>query len=301
MKKVAILASDNLIPGLADQREDAFERDEQMGKLVPTFKNHDMQLDLIRWREANEKAPDYDVFLPLLVWDYFDGNEAAFMAEMAKASEKTNIINPFEVLKWNANKSYLDELERAGAPVIETVKLDRVAETGITKAFEELRTDKIVIKPQIGGGAWRQVLYEKGTTFPAKDELPPEGAMVQAFLPSVLDEGEYSFVYFDGQYSHGVQKNAKSGDYRIQSLYGGTEQAYTATAEERETARQVLDCLDYTPLYARVDLIRGQDGMLKLIELEMLEPYLYLAHAEGEGADNKGAQMLAKALLKRLA
>ena len=62
----------------------------------------------------------------------------------------------------------------------------------------------------------------------------------------------------------------------------------------------MLDALDYTPLYARIDLIRGLDGTLKLIELEMLEPYLYLAHSEGEAGDNKGAHMLAKALLKRL-
>jgi len=62
----------------------------------------------------------------------------------------------------------------------------------------------------------------------------------------------------------------------------------------------VLDALDFTPLYARVDLLRGRDGKLKLIELEMIEPYLYLAHAEGEGADNKGAQKLAKALAKKL-
>ena len=62
----------------------------------------------------------------------------------------------------------------------------------------------------------------------------------------------------------------------------------------------VLDALDFTPLYARVDLLRGLDGQLKLIELEMIEPYLYLAHAEGEGGENKGAIRLAEALLKTL-
>ena len=300
MKKIAILASDNMMPGHANEREDSFERDEEMGKLVPAFAAQGMELDLIRWRDAAEKADDYDAMLPLLVWDYFEGNEAAFTAEMAKAGTKTKLYNNFKTLRWNANKSYLDELENHGAPVISTITVKRVTETGVSRAFEELKTETLVIKPQVGGGAWRQVLYKKGDPFPSKDDLPPEGAMIQAFLPSVVKEGEYSFLYFGGKFSHGLIKRPKSGDYRIQSLYGGTEETYEPSSQERASAREVLDALDFTPLYARVDLLRGRDGKLKLIELEMIEPYLYLAHAEGEGADNKGAQKLAKALAKKL-
>ena len=300
MKKIAILASDNMMPGHANEREDSFERDEEMGKLVPAFAAQGMELDLIRWRDAAEKADDYDAMLPLLVWDYFEGNEAAFTAEMAKAETKTKLFNNFKTLRWNANKSYLDELENHGAPVISTITVKRVTETGVSRAFEELKTETLVIKPQVGGGAWRQVLYKKGDPFPSKDDLPPEGAMIQAFLPSVVKEGEYSFLYFGGQFSHGLIKRPKSGDYRIQSLYGGTEETYEPSSQERASAREVLDALDFTPLYARVDLLRGRDGKLKLIELEMIEPYLYLAHAEGEGADNKGAQKLATALAKKL-
>jgi len=300
MKKIAILASDNMMPDLPDQRDDAFERDEQMGKLVPAFAALDMALDLLPWRKAAELAGDYDAMLPLFVWDYFEGNEKAFIAEMAKVDAQTRLFNPFSVIKWNADKSYLDELDSSGAPVIETLILERVTEAGVERAFAKLKADKIVIKPVIGGGAWRQVLYEKGDPFPDKGDLPPEGAMVQAFLPSVIEEGEYSFLYFGGRFSHGLIKRPKKGDYRIQSLYGGWEEKYDPTETERTAARQVLDALDFTPLYARVDLLRGLDGGLKLIELEMLEPYLYLSYADGEGGENKGAQRLAEALAKRL-
>ena len=300
MKKVAILASDNMLPGHPEQRADFFERDEQMAKLVPAFAAQDMILDLIPWRGSSEVADNYDAILPLFVWDYFEGNEAAFTAEMAKVETQTHLFNDFSTLKWNANKTYLDELERQGAPVIGTITVERVNETAVKKAFEELRTDKLVIKPQIGGGAWRQVLYKKGDPFPEKDTLPPEGAMIQAFLPSVIEEGEYSFLYFGGQFSHGLIKRPKKGDYRIQSLYGGTEDTYVPSGAERASARSVLNVLDFTPLYARVDLLRGLDGKLKLIELEMIEPYLYLSHAEGEGADNLGAQKLAEVLAKKL-
>ncbi|WP_371396449.1 RimK family alpha-L-glutamate ligase [Fretibacter rubidus] len=300
MKKIAILASDNMMPDASNQRDDSFERDEQMGKIVPAFATLGMTAELIRWREASARADEFDAMLPLLVWDYFEGNEQAFLSEMAKAEQKTKIFNPFSKLKWNANKSYLDELEHAGAPVIETITVDGVTPSGITKAFAELRTDTVVIKPQVGGGAWRQVLLKQGEPMPARSELPPQGAMIQAFLPSVKSEGEYSFLYFGGQFSHGLIKRPKDGDYRIQSLYGGTEESYTPTKDERAAARAVLDALDFTPLYARVDLIRGLDGQLKLIELEMIEPYLYLSHAEGEAGDNKGALKLGAALLKKL-
>ena len=300
MKKVAILASDNMMPGHPNQRPDFFERDEQMSKLVAAFKAYGMELDLIAWRGASEKAAQYDAVLPLFVWDYFEGNETAFKMEMAKVDAQTQLLNDFTKLKWNVNKSYLDELAGRGAPVIGTVTVDCVSESAVQKAFEELETDKIVIKPQIGAGAWRQVLYEKGAPFPSKDELPPEAAMIQTYLPKVVEEGEFSFLYFDGQFSHGVIKRPKSGDYRIQSIYGGTEETYQPSRSERAAARLVLSALDFTPLYARVDLLRGLDDQLKLIELEMIEPYLYLTHAEGEGGENKGARRLAEALLKRL-
>ena len=300
MKKIAILAADNMIPGHANEVEDLVERDEEMGKLIPAFAAQGMTLDLIPWREAAAKADEYDAMLPLLVWDYFEGNEADFIAEMAKAEAKTKLFNDFKTLSWNANKSYLDELEHEGAPVISTITVERVTETGVARAFEELETDTLVIKPQVGGGAWRQVLYKKGEPFPSKDELPPEGAMIQAFLPSVVEEGEYSFLYFGGQFSHALIKRPKSGDYRIQSIYGGTEETYEPSSQERASARAVLNALNFTPLYARVDLLRGRDGKLKLIELEMIEPYLYLTHAKGEGAENKGAQKLAESVAKRL-
>lgn len=300
MYSIAILASDNMLPDAEDARTDVFELDEQMGKIIPTFAEQGLKVDLVRWRDAAKEADNFDAMLPLFVWDYFEGNEKAFLSEMAKADSKTNLFNPFDVLKWNSNKLYLEQLESGGAPVIRTLTVERVTERAVGAAFETLKTDILVIKPQVGGGAWRQVLYKKGDPFPSKDELPPKDAMIQAFLPSVKEEGEYSFLYFGGQFSHAVNKKPKSGEYRIQSTYGGTEEPYTPSSKERETARSVLDSLDFTPLYARVDLLRGLDGRLKLIELEMIEPYLYMTFAEGEGAENKGAKKLAAALRKRL-
>ena len=299
-KRIAILVSANLLPDHPDQREDVFELDEEMGKLIPAFAALGVECITLDWRKAAEQAKLFDAMLPLFVWDYFENNQEEFLSTMAKVEQGTKLFNPFHVLQWNSNKSYLDEMEAQGAATIPTVTLPRATQTEISRAMDELQSEKIVIKPDIGGGAWRQVLYQKGDPFPSKDELPPEGAMVQPFLSSVTEEGEYSFLYFGGAFSHALQKKPQSGDYRVQSIYGGLEFPYTPTSEERRQARSILDTLDFTPLYARVDLLRGNDGRLLLIELEMIEPYLYFSFAEGEGGENKGAQRLAKAVLKKL-
>ncbi len=300
MKKIAILASDNMMPSATQQRADIFELIEQMGKLVPAFAARNMELELLPWRGSAQKASKYDAVLPLFVWDYFEGNEAEFMSEMAALSRQSLLLNPYEILAWNANKTYLDGLKTLGAPVIETLTLAQVTQEGVRAALQHFGTDSLVIKPQIGGGAWRQVLWHAREAFPDQSTLPPDAALVQPFLPSVVEEGEYSFLYFDGQFSHGLLKRPKKGDYRIQSIYGGREVAHTPSRADQQTAQDILACLDFTPLYARIDLLRGRDGQLKLIELEMLEPYLYLAFADGEGGENAGAQKLAAALVKRL-
>ena len=300
MKKIALLISDNLIPETENAQVDIFELDEEVGKLVPALANIGMDLVQVRWREIAERAGEFDAILPLLVWDYFEGNEEAFLTAIAKAEAVTPVLNGFDIIKWNADKSYLDEMEDRGASVIRTLTVDRVTPTNVARAFVELDTDTIVIKPKVGGGAWRQVLHRQGEPFPDAGQLPPEGALLQAFLPSVKEEGEYSFLFFGGRYSHAVRKTPKAGDYRIQSRYGGVEETYTPSQAERDSARETLDVLDFTPLYARVDLLRGRDERLKLIELELIEPYLYFPHAKGEGGENEGAQNFAAALQSAL-
>ena len=300
MIKVALLISDNLLPFMEDARPDRFELLEEMEKLTPALAAQGMELVEVRWREIAARAGEFAAILPLMVWDYFEGNEAAFLSAIAKAEAVTPVFNGFDIIKWNADKSYLDDLAARGAPVIRTLSVEQVSRRLVSRAFEELKTDTLVIKPRIGGGAWRQVLYKKGDVFPSTDELPPEGALLQAFLPSVLEEGEYSFLYFGGRFSHAARKTPKAGDYRIQSIYGGAEETYSPNHAEQKTAQDILDVLDFTPLYARVDLLRGSDGQLKLIELELIEPYLYLPHAKGEGGENEGAQRFAAALKMKI-
>jgi len=300
-KKIALLVSENLVPGSAEPDAFSHEHEEEIAKLVPAFLEHDLEIEQVIWNSAPERAHEFDAMMPLFVWDYFDNNEEEFLQVMAKIENETRLFNKFSILRWNMNKSYLDDMEAHGAATIPTVKLDRVSEKGVQRAMDEFEVDKVVIKPDIGAAAWRQVLHNKGEPLPDREEMPPGGALVQPYLESVETEGEYSFLYFGNAFSHALRKLPKKGDYRVQALHGGREEPYTPTKEDREQARSILDVLEFTPMYARVDLIRGNNGRLLLIELEMIEPYLYLPFAEGEGGNNTGAQKLAKAVAKKLA
>ena len=298
-KKVAVLASDNMMPGAENAREDAFERDEQMGKLVPCLAARGVECELVRWREAAKRAGEFDAVMPLLCWDYWDDREA-FLAEMERAAERTRVFNAPKMLRWNTDKIYLQQFADGGVPTLPTRFVDEVGEAEVLDGFERFGTDTLVIKPRVGAGAWRQALVRMGEPLPGADALPPGAAMIQPFMEAVATEGEVSMLWFGGELSHALRKLPKAGDYRIQSLYGGREVPHEAENELRALATAVLGALPELPLYARVDCLRGNDGEWKLIELELVEPYLYLGLSEGEGADNKGANLFADKLVRAM-
>jgi hypothetical protein len=137
-------------------------------------------------------------------------------------------------------------------------------------------------------------------------EALPEGplldrpGMIQPFLPSVAGEGEFSFLFVDNAFSHAVIKRAQPGDYRIQPRYGGASLRIEPARKDLSAAEAVLARLDLlfpgvVPLYARVDMARGADGGLKLMELELIEPYLFVEEGPEIGA------MFARGLKRRLA
>ena len=124
--------------------------------------------------------------------------------------------------------------------------------------------------------------------------------MVQPLLPSLAEEGELSLVYFRGELSHAVRKTPKAGDFRIQEHWGGRFRLTEPNAGERASGQRTLDAMlacspiDEMPLYARVDLVRDLEGRLCTIELEVIEPSLYLEHAPPE-ATERFARLLAEA------
>jgi hypothetical protein len=118
--------------------------------------------------------------------------------------------------------------------------------------------------------------------------------MIQPFITAIATEGEFSFLFIDGDFSHALVKRNATGDYRIQEAYGGRSARIDPAKRDQAQARAVLDALDAPPLYARVDMVRGPDGRLLLMELEVIEPFLFPQDGPHIGA------MLGRALQKRL-
>ncbi|MBX9796905.1 MAG: hypothetical protein K2Y03_08480, partial [Sphingomonas sp.] len=140
----------------------------------------------------------------------------------------------------------------------------------IAAAFERFGTAQLVVKPQISAGSDRTVRLARGDP---PVSLP--AAILQPYLPAIVEEGELSLLYVDGAFSHAVRKRARADDFRCQPQYGGTLSLAEPLPGWRAVAGQALAALPAPPLYARVDLIRLADGSAAVMEVEAIEPDLY--------------------------
>lgn len=275
MSRIGFLACADTLPGEGPRRGDAFEHDLEVAALRPAFAEAGLELVELDWRAPLSEFPGIALVLLGTAWDYQDHPEG-FLAKLeALAARGIAVCNPPEVVRWNTDKTYLRELGEQGAPIVPTLYLDEVDRAGVLAAMASLDTHDVVVKRQIGAGGLGQHRFTRDTP-PEQDWHMGRPCMVQPFLPSITEEGEYSFVFIDGAFSHAIRKRAAAGEYRIQSLYGGSETVHQPSPEDLESARQVLAALTFADLlYARIDMIRLPDGQLAVMEAELIEPYLY--------------------------
>ncbi|MEP7315864.1 MAG: hypothetical protein ABI667_04130 [Sphingomicrobium sp.] len=230
---------------------------------------------------TDDSAYDTDIILPLVAWGYHL-DPGCWHARLDRLEEmEIPVANPVAVLRWNSDKKYLIELEAKGVPTIPT----RFVAALDAAAIEDARLDfggDLVIKPPVSASASGTFLMEAGSEVP-RDALGSP-MMIQPFLRAIMDEGEYSLLMFEGQFSHSIIKRPKSGDYRVQPHLGGREHPCTPPDGAIALARAALALAPEPPVYARVDMVRGNDGALKVIELELIEPSLWLEHAPDGGA-----------------
>ncbi|MEJ6595964.1 hypothetical protein [Parasphingorhabdus sp.] len=240
----------------------------------------------------------YDLVLPLLVWGY-QRNCARWFALLDRLEQqRIKIANPVSVLRWNSDKSYLLELEKAGVAVVPTLITEALTAKDIAEAAQTFGSDELVIKPPISGGADGTFRLQKDQPLP--EEIAGKTMLIQPFQPAIEQEGEYSLFYFSGAYSHAIIKRPATGDFRVQEFLGGSESgtdcppgAQGLAVQARQAAEQILGT--GTLFYARVDMLRDPDGYFRLMELELIEPSLFFEHAADEGASFR------QAVLTRLA
>ncbi|HET8566718.1 MAG TPA: hypothetical protein VFL77_09635 [Solirubrobacterales bacterium] len=230
----------------------------------------------VAWDEPGAGWDGFDLCLVRSTWDYHDKHDE-FLAWAARVEAAGRLRNPADLIAWNSDKSYLRELEQGGVTIVPTAWVAPGAGTELDALLADRGWEEAVVKPTVDLGA-RNLHRVRGGEGSAAltDALARGGTMVQPFLPSLESEGELSLVYIAGTFSHAVRKRPAPGDFRVQSIWGGTVEPAVPRPTEIELAERALAHLDEPPLYARADLVTGPDGDPCLIELELIEPNLYL-------------------------
>lgn len=276
MKKVAFLSMDSL-EGFSCYDHLLYEPLNKLG----------WKAQQVSWKSKDIDWNDYDSVIVRSTWDYQDEPEKFLKVLEQINDSKAVLLNDIEVMKWNMNKNYLFDLAKKGVSIPPTLLLDEYDYNKISKSFNEFQCDEIVIKPLISASAFNTFRIRKNNLNDYNDNLQStfrnRSFLIQPFLTSIIDEGEYSLFYFGGKYSHTILKTPKTEDFRVQEEHGGILKLVEPEKQMKSSAEKILRFIPKL-LYGRIDLARTEKDNFVLMELELIEPSLYLNMAPESAA-----------------
>jgi glutathione synthase/RimK-type ligase-like ATP-grasp enzyme len=250
---------------------------ENKGLIVKRAVWNDLQID---WKQ-------FDVVILKSPWDYHDNFDSFILWLSDLDKDGIKILNPFKTILWNSDKHYLQQIADDGLPVIESVFLEKGIAPNLEELLDKSSYEKLIIKPCISASAKNTILLTFDNVSSIQNEinglLANESFLVQPFMEEIL-QGELSFMFFNGGFSHSTLKVPKTGDFRVQSEYGGTAKKINADIVHLQAASKYVEKYGKGTLYARVDGIIS-NGTFVLMELELIEPYLFL-NCHEHGFDN---------------
>jgi glutathione synthase/RimK-type ligase-like ATP-grasp enzyme len=247
------------------------------------------------WRDPALDITRFDLVVLRTCWDYHL-RIAEFLNWLQRTAFTVPVLNTLETVQWNYSKFYLQELEAQGIEIAPTVF---VADESLSAADRERIKgwQKIVVKPAVSATAHNMWLAESRSFFQESEPVQKmQGPyLVQQFVPEVVTNGEISFIYIDGSYSHAVLKRAATGEFRVQRDFGGRAEPLQPPAALLEQADEIASAVPCVrdSLYCRIDAVE-KDGRLLLMELELIEPELFL------GLADNAAGAFAAAILRKL-
>lgn len=243
---------------------------------IPFLNELGWHVETISWRDKTVDWNDFECVIIRTTWDYQKSPHEFLEVLREIDASKARLENSLKIVEWNLSKLYLRELETENIKIVPTLWDEKtVDETSFQRWLSYFKTDEIIIKPIISATAeftyrLKEFVPELTATFANK------AFMVQPFMPKVVSEGEFSLFYFGGIYSHTILKTPKPKDFRVQEEHGGIITQITPSEKLLQTARQVFEFIKPIPLYARVDFVRDETDNFCLMELELIEPALYL-------------------------
>lgn len=277
--------------------------DEDMPPMLAALDAAGASGEIVDWDDARVDWARFDAVLLRSAWDYAE-RAPEFLDWAERAARATLLLNPLPVVRWDIDKHYLRELAGRGLPVVPTTYAEPGSDAGaVLGAF--LAGDacaELVVKPAIGAGSRATRRHARGARaaiLAHVRSLLDEGrsVMLQPYFPSVDGEGETALVYIEGRFSHSIRKGPllPPGAAATTGLFAAEEiTPREGTADEHDAGARILAAIPGgAPLYARIDLIRDTAGAPRLLELELIEPSLFLAHAPG-AAERFTAAVLAR-------
>ena len=246
----------------------------------------------IVWTETPPSAIKSDIVVIRSVWDYHLQPER-FLDWIDNVAERAVVLNPPEIIHWNADKRYLFDLQREGLAVPDMIVAERGSRLNLTHELEAHGFQTAVVKPVVSASAFQTYLLtpDKISEFqPRIDQLMNSRTLlIQEYIPEITTHGEWSLMFFGGDYSHTVRKLPKAGDFRVQAEHGGEHVSDIPPASVMELAQKAVRHLAADTLYARIDIVEAQSKPL-LMEVELIDPELYLTE------DRASVQRFAAAL-----
>ncbi len=251
---------------------------------VLPFARRGLHVDTIPWDKPGVDWRQYAIVIIRSTWDY-QHHPARFLTALEGIERAgVRLENGSEIARWNMQKTYLRDMAARGIETVPTFWREGLAPGELLPLFEELRSVEGVIKPVMSGtaqGAWR---LDATTVRTQAAEIEAYYAgrplMMQPFERGIVEEGEYSMIYFSGLHSHSILKVPKAGDFRVQEEYGSEVLPVAPEPALLTAGDAAIAAVGRKLLYARVDFVRSGDAF-RLMELELVEPSFYLRTERG--------------------
>jgi len=249
-------------------------------RLVTELARRGLAAVTLLWDDRTVAWERFDALVLRSCWDYHLRLKG-FVEWLGRIEDSgARLWNPAPLVRRNLHKSYLRILSEAGVPIPPTIWLERGTHPTLSELLIERAWSEAVIKPAVSASAhrtWHAHLGDTPRLQSRLDEVLAEcDVLVQRFEPAIRERGEWSLVFFGGRFSHAVIKRPRSDDFRVQEEHGGSAEPAVAPPDLIRQGRRVLDEIEGPWLYARVDGIE-RDGVFTLLELELIEPVLFLA------------------------
>lgn len=253
--------------------------DRDLPVLLAALRAAGAEADGVFWDDSDVDWGGYDLVVIRSTWDY-SWRVAEFVAWAERCAKVTRLANPAEVVRWNTDKRYLGELTAVGVPTVPT----RYLAPGDPADLPDDR--EYVVKPTSGAGARYAARYtpeQHDTAVRQLARMHEEGltAMVQPYMKGIDAGGERALLFFGGRFLHASRKRAVLAPgtaFDADKVAHPGLEPWTATPAELAVAERALAAVPDAPelLYARVDLVDGDDGRPWVMELELVEPNLFL-------------------------